>query len=173
MRNTQLKGGFAFVTGDAGVGKTKALSKLVKNQRHDSVIITINPCTKSAKAVLKLLALTLGACRGFGSRDDLSMSIAAKLHDGMVIAVDEAQLLTYGSIETLRWFADLFAERRQTLGVVLVGNGGEGENEGRVTGAVPPGREQRMAAAANKHRGTLSPRTSKCCSRCLKARSRS
>lgn len=123
VRNTQLKGGFAFVTGDAGVGKTKALHKYIEDHPHDSVMITINPCTKSTKAVLKLLALNLGV-PVTQSRDDLWMSIAAKLHDGMVVAVDEAQLLTYGSIETLRSFADFFAERRQTLGVVLVGNQG-------------------------------------------------
>ena len=123
VRNTQLKGGFAFVTGDAGVGKTKALHKYIEDHPHDSVMITINPCTKSTKAVLKLLALSLGV-PVTQSRDDLWMSIAAKLHDGMVVAVDEAQLLTYGSIETLRSFADFFAERRQTLGVVLVGNQG-------------------------------------------------
>ena len=123
VRNTQLKGGFAFVTGDAGVGKTMALHKYIEDHPHDSVMITINPCTKSTKAVLKLLALNLGV-PVTQSRDDLWMSIAAKLHDGMVVAVDEAQLLTYGSIETLRSFADFFAERRQTLGVVLVGNQG-------------------------------------------------
>lgn len=141
------------MTGDAGVGKTKALHKYIEDHPHDSVMITINPCTKSTKAVLKLLALNLGV-PVTQSRDDLWMSIAAKLHDGMVVAVDEAQLLTYGSIETLRSFADFFAERRQTLGVVLVGNqGNTGENRGQVPGAVPSGREPRMAAAADKHRG--------------------
>lgn len=123
VRNVQLKGGFAFVTGDAGIGKTKALHKYIADHPHDSVMITINPCTKSTKAVLKLLAMELGVPIS-QSRDDLWMSIAAKLHDGMVVMVDEAQLLTYGSIETLRAFADFFADRRQTLGVALIGNQG-------------------------------------------------
>lgn len=86
-------------------------------------MITVNPCTKSTKSVLKMLALELDLPFS-QSRDDLWMSIAAKLHDGMVIVVDEAQLLTYGSIETLRSFADYFGERGQTLGVALVGNDG-------------------------------------------------
>ena len=131
LRNVQLKGGFAFVTGDAGIGKTKALRKYIADNPLNSVLITVNPCTKSTKAVLKLLALELGVPVS-QSRDDLWMSIAAKLHDGMVVAVDEAQLLTYGSIETLRAFADFFAERGQTLGVALVGNQGIREKiEGR------------------------------------------
>lgn len=131
LENVKIKGGFAFVTGDAGIGKTKALRKFTADNALNSVMITINPCTKSTKSVLKMLALELGLPLS-QSRDDLWMSIAAKLHDGMVIAVDEAQLLTYGSIETLRAFADFFSERSQTLGVALVGNDGIREKiEGR------------------------------------------
>lgn len=131
LENVKIKGGFAFVTGDAGIGKTKALRKYIADNPLNSVMITINPCTKSTKAVLKLLALELGLPLS-QSRDDLWMTIAAKLHDGMVIAVDEAQLLTYGSIETLRSFADYFSERGQTLGIALVGNEGIREKiEGR------------------------------------------
>lgn len=131
LENVKIKGGFAFVTGDAGIGKTKALRKYIADNPLNSVMITINPCVKSTKAVLKLLAMELGVPIS-QSRDDLWMSIAAKLHDGMVIAVDEAQLLTYGSIETLRAFADYFSERDQTLGVALVGNDGIREKiEGR------------------------------------------
>lgn len=131
LENVKIKGGFAFVTGDAGIGKTKALRKYIADNPLNSVMITINPCTKSTKAVLKLLAMELGVPIS-QSRDDLWMSIAAKLHDGMVIAVDEAQLLAYGSIETLRAFADYFSERGQTLGVALVGNEGIREKiEGR------------------------------------------
>lgn len=131
LENVKIKGGFAFVTGDAGIGKTKALRKFSTDNELNCVMITINPCTKSTKAVLKMLALELGLPIS-QSRDDLWMSIAAKLHDGMVIAVDEAQLLTYGSIETLRALADFFSERGQTLGVALVGNDGIREKiEGR------------------------------------------
>lgn len=131
LENVKIKGGFAFVTGDAGIGKTKALRKFTADNALNSVMITVNPCTKSTKAVLKLLAMELGLPLA-QSRDDLWMTIASKLHDGMVIAVDEAQLLTYGSIETLRAFADFFSERGQTLGVALVGNDGIREKiEGR------------------------------------------
>ena len=131
LENVKIKGGFAFVTGDAGIGKTKALRKFTADNALNSVMITINPCTKSTKAVLKLLAMELGLPLS-QSRDDLWMTIASKLHDGMVIAVDEAQLLTYGSIETLRAFADFFSEHGQTLGVALVGNAGIREKiEGR------------------------------------------
>lgn len=131
LENVKIKGGFAFVTGDAGIGKTKAIRKYVADNPLNSVMITINPCTKSTKAVLKMLALEMGLPIS-QSRDDLWMTIAAKLHDGMVIAVDEAQQLTFGSIETLRSFADYFSERGQTLGVALVGNDGVREKiEGR------------------------------------------
>lgn len=131
LESVKIKGGFAIVTGDAGIGKTKAIRKYIADNPLNSVMITINPCTKSTKAVLKLLAMEINVPIT-QSRDDLWMSIAAKLHDGMVIAVDEAQLLTYGSIETLRAFADFFSERGQTLGVALIGNDGIREKiEGR------------------------------------------
>ncbi|MFR0870812.1 MAG: AAA family ATPase [Oscillospiraceae bacterium] len=120
VRNTQLKGGFAFVTGDAGVGKTKALHKYIEDHPHDSVMITINPCTKSTKAVLKLLALNLE----FRSQSGRPVDGLRRSYTTEWSLRVEAQLLTYGSIETLRSFADFFAERRQTLGVVLVGNQG-------------------------------------------------
>ncbi len=123
LESIKIKGGFAIVTGDAGIGKTKALCKFVSDNALNSVMITINPTTKSTKAVLKKLASIMGLPSS-QSCDDLWNSIAAKLHDGMVIVVDEAQLLTYWGIETLRSFSDYFDGCGQTLGVVLVGNDG-------------------------------------------------
>lgn len=123
IRACQIKGGFATVTGDAGIGKTKAIKKFVEDYPENSIFITINPCCKSTKSVLKLIAQQLGVPLS-QSVDDLWMSIISHMHDSMVLIVDEAQLLTYHSIETLRSFSDYFDSRNQTLGVALVGNDG-------------------------------------------------
>lgn len=123
IRTCHIKGGFAVVTGDAGIGKTKAITKYAEDNVGTTVVITINPCQKSAKAVIKLLAIKLNIPL-HQSTDDMWFSIAEKLHDGMVIIVDEAQLLTYQAIETLRSLADYFDNCGQTLGVALVGNNG-------------------------------------------------
>lgn len=123
IRSCHIKGGFAVVTGDAGIGKTKAIAKYAEDNVGTTVVITVNPCQKSAKAVIKLLAIKLNIPL-HQSTDDMWFSIAEKLHDGMVIIVDEAQLLTYQAIETLRSLADYFDNCGQTLGVALVGNNG-------------------------------------------------
>lgn len=119
----QIKGGVAIATGDSGIGKTKAVQKYHIDNPLNSVVITINPCFKSAKAVLKLLALELNVPIS-QSTDDLWIAIAQKLHDGMVIIIDEGQLLTFHAIETIRSFADYFTDRGQTLGVAFVGDNG-------------------------------------------------
>ena len=124
-------GGFGIVVGDPGIGKTKAVMKYAEDNPTSCIAITAGACIRGTRAVLKKIAreLNIPLTKAI---DDLYASIIAKLHDGMVIIVDEAQLLTYGSIETLRAFADHYSERGQTLGVALVGNDGIREKiEGR------------------------------------------
>lgn len=123
IRACQVRGGFAVATGDAGIGKTKAIMKFARDYFNSCIVITINPCCKSTKALLKLIAVQVGVPI-IQSVDDLWLSITGKLHDGMVIIVDEAQLLPHYSIETLRSFADYFDSRGQTLGIALIGNNG-------------------------------------------------
>ena len=123
IQRCHIKGGFAIATGDAGVGKTKAIQQYRKDNEINTIVITANPAAKSAKAVLKLLALRLGVPVSQAT-DDMWFSIVAKLHDGMVVIVDEAQLLTFQAIETLRSIADYFDSYGQTLGVALIGNNG-------------------------------------------------
>lgn len=123
IRSCKIKGGFSVITGHAGIGKTKGVQEFHRQNPNDSIVITINPCCKSVKAVLKLLAVELGAQISSGA-DDLWLNVCSKLHDGMVIIVDEGQLLTFHGMETVRSFSDYFADRGQTLGVALVGNNG-------------------------------------------------
>lgn len=121
LENIKIKGGLTVITGDAGIGKTKALQKYAEDNTMNNIIITIDPCIKSTKPMLKQIAAKMGLSR-LQSKDDLKASITDKLHDGMIILVDEAQMLIYDSIETLRAFSDHFDRRRQTLSIALVGN---------------------------------------------------
>lgn len=123
IRACKIKGGFSVITGHAGIGKTKAVQEFHKQNPIDSIVITVNPCCKSNKSLLKLIALQLGAQLAAGA-DDLWFNVCSKLHDGMVLIIDEGQLLTYHGLETLRSFSDYFADRGQTLGVAIVGNNG-------------------------------------------------
>ena len=70
---------------------------------------------------MKLVADMVGA-RPERSLYDMWSSIRSRLSDGSVIIFDEAQHLTYRSIEALRAFADSFADDGQTLGIVFIGN---------------------------------------------------
>lgn len=115
------KGGLAIAAGDAGIGKTKAAQHYIEEHPTNAVLITINPCLTSIKAILNELAERLGAPIEH-SRDKLWKAIVQKLSDGMVLIFDESQHLTLKTIEVLRSFSDYFNDRGQTLGICFVGN---------------------------------------------------
>lgn len=117
----QVKGGLAAAAGDAGIGKTKAAQKFVKDHPTNSILITVNPCLTSIKSLLKVIADRIGAAPE-RSRDELWLSIAKKLSDGMILIFDEAQHLTLKDIEVLRSFSDYFNDKGQTLGICFIGN---------------------------------------------------
>ena len=110
----QVKGGLAAAAGDAGIGKTKAAQKFVKDHPTNSILITVNSCFTSIKSLLKIIAERIGASAE-RSRDELWFSIVKKLSDGMVLIFDEAQHLTLKNIEVLRSFSDYFNDKGQTL----------------------------------------------------------
>ena len=121
IKLAHIKGGLAVFAGDAGIGKTKAAKKYVKDNPTNSYYCVLNPCLTSLKSILKLVADMVGA-RPERALYEMWRSIRSRLSDGTVIIFDEAQHLTYRSIEALRAFADSFADEGQTLGIVFIGN---------------------------------------------------
>lgn len=122
-------GGLTVIAGDAGIGKTKAAQHYVAEHPSNSVLITVNPCISSIKAVLSELAESLGI-PAERSRDALWKAIVRKLSDGTVIIVDEAQHLSLKTIDALRSFSDYFDAHEQTLGLCFIGNSGTAEHIG-------------------------------------------
>lgn len=120
IKNCQLKGGLAIACGDAGVGKTRAAQKFVADNPNLSMLITINPCLKGSRSVLKLLCDRLSVNER--TLDEMWLGIANKLRDKMVLIFDEAQHLPIKTIESLRAFSDYFTDKGQTLGIVFIGN---------------------------------------------------
>lgn len=120
LKNCHLKGGLAISCGDAGIGKTQAAKEYAKDHPNNCIYISVNPCIKSAKAVMKLIGNNLNVSAN--SLDEMWLSIASKLNDGMVIIIDEAQHLGIKTIETLRSFTDYFDSKNQTLGICFIGN---------------------------------------------------
>lgn len=121
IRICQIKGGLAVIGGDAGVGKTKAARHFVKEHGTDSVLIHVNPCMSAIRPLLDGIADKIGASME-KTNDKLWRSITARLSDGMVLIFDEAQHLTYKTIEVLRSFSDHFNDMDQTLGICFLGN---------------------------------------------------
>lgn len=121
IRICHVKGGLAVYAGDAGIGKTKAAQKYVRDNPDSAVYIAVNPCLTSIKSTLKLLANKLGAATA-STLDELWINISSKLSDGMILIFDEAQHLPIKTIETLRSFSDYFRDSNQTLGIIFIGN---------------------------------------------------
>lgn len=123
LRYCQIKGCLSIITGTPGVGKTEAIKKFTIDHPTTTIMVTAKTCHSCKKAFLKMLGKKLGVYSN--TIDDLWNGIADKLHDGMLIIVDEAQKLNPAALESLRDLVDEFTqERRQTLGVALVGNSG-------------------------------------------------
>lgn len=121
LRLCQARGGISIICGDAGIGKTKAVEKYVKDHPTNAFMVTVNECFAKSKPLLGLIADTLGAAHE-KSMDGLWRSIVGKLSDGMILIVDESQNLSMKTVDMLRSFSDYFDARGQTVGICLVGN---------------------------------------------------
>lgn len=115
------KGGLSIVSGDAGIGKTKAIKKYVSDHPTNSFVITMNPCLTGVKTLLSIIADEIGSEHPY-SIPKLYTAIRNRLSDGMVLVFDEAQHMTLKNIEILRSFSDYFDNMNQTLGICFIGN---------------------------------------------------
>lgn len=121
LRLCQARGGISIICGDAGIGKTKAVEKYVKDHPTNAFMVTVNECFARSKPLLGLIADTIGAPHE-KSMDGLWRSIVGKLSDGMILIIDESQNLSMKTVDMLRSFSDYFEARGQTVGICLVGN---------------------------------------------------
>lgn len=116
IRLCHLKGGLAQESGDAGIGKTMAAKQYVKDYPNSAIYITVNPCTASVAACLKLICKELRLRTG--RKDDMWYRISEALAGEKVLIVDEAQHLAIKTVEALRALSDANPQ----LGVCLIGN---------------------------------------------------
>lgn len=120
IRNCQLKGGLAVACGDAGIGKTMAAKRFLHDHPNDTIYVALNPCLTTVKSLLKILCNKMNISDR--TNDEMWLSLANKLRDGMVIVIDEAQHCPIRTLEALRALTDYFAELGQTLGIAFIGN---------------------------------------------------
>ena len=121
LRSVHLVGECEIITGDAGIGKTRAIKKYASDYPGNTVVITPGYADSSVRGVLMLIADSLGI-NGVSGLNNLHRAVCSRLHDGMLIIVDEAQHLSFKAIDHLRTIATAFTEKGETLGVAFIGN---------------------------------------------------
>ena len=117
----QTRGRLSVISGDAGIGKTRAIMQYCKEKPNSTTWITANPCMNTVKTVLKELCKRMNI-QLKGSNIEMYNAIINKLSDGQIIIIDEAQHISLKAIETLRGISDYFEDRGMTLGICFVGN---------------------------------------------------
>ncbi len=121
IRNCHIVGACEIITGDTGIGKTRTIKQYMKDYPEDTILITPSYADSSVVGAMKLIAEQLGI-NGLNRLADLNKAVTNKLHDGMLIIVDEAQHLSFPAIDHLRTMADKFIDNDETLGVCFIGN---------------------------------------------------
>lgn len=116
LRSVHLNGECEIITGDAGIGKTRSIRKYVSDYARNTIAITPSCTDGTVSGALMLLADELGVSAG-GSLNTLNRAVCGKLHDGMLIIVDEAQHLNFKAVDHLRTISTGFTEKGKTLGM--------------------------------------------------------
>lgn len=112
--SVHAEGEMGVLFGQAGLGKTQILKQYVKENSAAVLIETDPSCTP--KVLLRRIAKAVG-CSETGTNDALFENIVNKLTGaGMVLLVDEAELLSTRSLEFIRRIQDI-----SKCGVVLAG----------------------------------------------------
>lgn len=119
LRNVHLLGGCAVITGDAGVGKTKAIQKYAADT-SGTIVITADVYNHSASDVLYMIGEQLGISET--NKNSMKRAVFSRLHGNMMIIVDEAQELNYQAANALRAIPDRFEREGKIIGLAFVGN---------------------------------------------------
>lgn len=124
IRGVHIAGDCEIITGDTGVGKSRTITKYASDYPENTVVVTPTVADGSAVGIMKLIAEQLGISDADGMErlPHLTRAVMPKLHDGMLIIIDEAQHLKFPAIDHLRSISDKFTDRGETMGVCFVGN---------------------------------------------------
>lgn len=123
IRYAQLNGGIAIAHGDAGIGKTKAAQKFVRENPTQAIYLEMSPVAGTLTNMLRLLARALRIPEST-NKFNLIMDIRDKLEGtNRVIIIDEAQHLKLSALEQIRTLADPNSiTGTKGVGIVLIGN---------------------------------------------------
>lgn len=121
IRNCHVMGDCEIVVGDSGIGKTRAVRQYASVYPSDTITVTATGANGNALSILNEIGSQLGIPE-MRRTDKLEKAIISRLHDGMIIIIDEAQHLRFRAVDELRQIADHFTDNDETVGVCFVGN---------------------------------------------------
>ena len=121
IRGVHIAGECELITGDTGVGKSRTISKYASDYPENTIVVNASYAESSIIGILRAIAAQLGI-NGLNRLHDLNSAVLSRLHDGMLIIIDEAQHLKFPAVDHLRSLSDIFTDRGETMGVCFVGN---------------------------------------------------
>lgn len=123
IRYCQLEKGIVVIDGDAGIGKTKAATKFLRDNPATAIYISTTPSTSSVRSLLRMIARALKISENQRT-EDLSISIRERLRSSdNVLIIDEAQNLKFMALEEIRgWVDEDPITGKPGIGIALIGN---------------------------------------------------
>lgn len=123
IKYAQLNGGIAIAHGDAGIGKTKAAQRFVRENPTQAIYLEMSPISGTLTNMLRMLARALRLPES-SNKFNLMMDIRDKLEGtNKVVIIDEAQHLKLSALEQIRTLADPNSiTGTKGVGIVLIGN---------------------------------------------------
>ena len=123
LRYGQHEKGIVVSDGDAGIGKTKAATKFLRDNPATAIYISTTPSTSSVRSLLRMIARALKISENQRT-EDLSISIRERLRSSdNVLIIDEAQNLKFMALEEIRgWVDEDPITGKPGIGIALIGN---------------------------------------------------
>ncbi len=123
IRYCQLEKGILSIVGEAGIGKTMAAAKFVKDNPGTAIYMEVSPITGVLSRFVRALARKL-RIQDANNLGTLLEEVKAKLvGTNNVLIIDEAQHLRFSALEEIRnWTQPNPITSELGLGIVLMGN---------------------------------------------------
>lgn len=115
-KHAHMRNDIVLLSGEAGAGKTTAL-KYYAEQNPGTIYIEATPCTTTIKSILRMIGKAIGKSVASSSDEYLEEICKTLKESNRLIIIDEADHLTFKTLQTLRTIND-----RTNVGILLSGN---------------------------------------------------